>query len=234
MNTLYEQTPGGINVQSGRGRLYEDGSERGVLAISGATGTETQWFDIDFLFHEMRTMTDHFGFPVAGIGSYNYWGNQALMDRMLGVKDHHTEDSGLFRDTARVHLLGISAGGLAALNFAYHYPELVKSVCIVIPVVDVQDIYDNNRSGFQSVINTAYGGRPGDEWNPASHPEALRSVPTLIYASEDDPVTPWSVTEAYVEDSGAELVSMGAINHFWGDPWDRYRAGAWFRRYNGS
>lgn len=195
------------------------GARRPVIMLYGATGTRDSWFGWDQVLEpdgEISSITRK-GWPVGSIDTLDYWGNDTLL---TNLSDHKAEGKsmGIFAG-GRAHLIGTSAGGLTILNWARAHPKLVKSLTLLIPVLDVQDVYDNNRNGFASVISSAYGGRPPDDHNPMDSLEHFQDFPISLYFSTNDTVTPIDVTldwiDGLVNNDRLELHNMGAQGHFW-------------------
>lgn len=208
-------TVGGLAQRLALGYLHKPGRDTGLIAMPGATNDRDWWFDLDASTHELREITAR-GIPVATMGTLNTWGNSAVRTSMSTLKAN--AQTAEFK-SGKVHLLGVSAGGLCVLNWAKNNPTLVQSIVLLIPVLDVQAVYSGNRGSFQSVIGTAYGGAPTDADNPADYAADLNGIPIRIYYSTSDTITLEAETLAFISASGAEGVSMGAQGHFWASPW---------------
>lgn len=200
-------------------RIFKPQQKHGVVMIYGDTGTRDSWFafNLTALYPntEVNRITEA-GFPVASIDMLTYWGNDTIQGNIDTLLDNCSDIFGGWK----VHLIGVSAGGLTVLNWARNNPEKVRSLQVLIPVLDVQDVYDHDRSssGFTAEISTAYGGRPGDDYNPASHPEDYAQFPLRVVYSTTDTVTPLSITEAFIAGVGGDNLtaeSMGAQGHSW-------------------
>lgn len=211
------ETTGGITQTTAWANSYAAGSRGGVLAIPGDTYDDTYWTGAFWaLTPSMRNLVDSGGrFPVASVNQGTDWGNSTVQSRVTQLKTN--AQTALFAG-GKVHLLGISAGGTTCLNWAKANPTLVKSIALLIPCVDIQDIYDNDRSGFQSEISAAYSGRPSNANTPAQNTASFTGFPMKIWYSETDTVTPLNVTSSFISGTGATGVSMGSIGHLWGDP----------------
>lgn len=223
-------TVSSLDQRTGCGRLYRNGSRRGVIALPGATYDRNWWFDLDSATYEMRILTDGYGFPVASIGTFDTWGNSTQRTNVSTLYTNCV--GGLFSSDTKVHILGVSAGGLTALNWAKNNPTLVQSITLLIPVIDVQAVYDENRSSFASSISTAYSGRPSDANNPADNASSFSGFPIRIYYSENDAVTTTTETLTFASACGAETLSMGPVGHFWGPPWNGYAVGEFMRAHD--
>lgn len=204
-------TVNSLDQRLGFGYLHKPGRSTGVLAMPGATQNRDWWFDLDASGREMREITAR-GIPVASIGTLDTWGNAAIRTSMSTLR---TNAQATEFKSGKVHLLGMSAGGLCVLNWAKNNPTLVQSIVLVAPVLDVQAVHSENRGGYASAVNTAYGGVPPDADNPVDYATDLDGIPIRVYYSTTDDITLEAETLAFIADSGAEGVSMGAIGHFW-------------------
>jgi pimeloyl-ACP methyl ester carboxylesterase len=131
--------------------------------------------------------------------------------------------------SGKVHLLGVSAGGLGALNWAKNNPTLVQSITLLIPVLNVIGVDSEDRGSFSSAIQTAYGGSPTSADNPLDYAADLDGIPGRAYYSTTDAITEEDESTAFCADSGFEAVSMGAHGHFWDAPWSGINAGNFIR-----
>jgi len=205
-------TVGGLAQRTGAGHFYKPFTKRGVIAQYGAFFSEDGWFDQQP--DAVRAITGMF--PIASTATFNYWGNDALMANMTTLLTN--AKAKLFAN-APVHLLGISAGGLSCLNWAKNNPTLVKSISLVIPVINVQGVWDEDRVGAKFLVDAAYGGRPPDDHNPLDYAASLPDVPIRLYCSENDPYTTFIESIDFAALAGAEAISMGPIGHAVGAPW---------------
>lgn len=212
-------TIGGLDQRLAHSRLYKPGRKRGVAMLFGRGGTRDSWFAFNDALYpdgEIQAITDN-GWALGSIDTLTHWGNATIRANITTLK---TNCASLWK-AGGLHLIGASAGGLSVLNWAKYNPTLVKSITLVIPILDVQDTYDNNRGGFQSEIGTAFGGRPGDADNPAKNYSAFSGFPIHLFYATDDPFTPNAINQAFIAGVGSNVVarSMGAIGHAWAAPW---------------
>jgi pimeloyl-ACP methyl ester carboxylesterase len=160
------------------------------------------------------------GLLTASIATDSTWGNSTIRTNVTTLVSTCLLDG--YFSGSKVHLHGSSMGGLTALNWAYYNPTLVASISLVVPVVNVQSVYDRDPAfGMAASIGVAHGGRPPDSENPAtaSHMELLSQFPIRIYYSATDPITPVLEMFAFGSTVGAEMVSMGSIGHAFGSPY---------------
>jgi pimeloyl-ACP methyl ester carboxylesterase len=172
-----------------------------------------------------------YGMLAASVTMGSTWGNASIRADVSQLVANMR--GGVWPD-GKVHLFGVSMGGVTAYNWAIRNIEKVASICTVLPVIDMQSIYDRDPILFMKAsISAAHGGRPPDSENPASSPRALGRVPNRIYYSTDDTVTPAAETTAFASAIGAELVSMGAVGHTFSSEFTGDLAAAYFDSIDG-
>ena len=211
-------------------RRYVPASRKGVIALYGSTGTRDSFFALDAVSRELRDITD-LDFPVASCDTGVLWGNSTMLARITQLRTNAqgTDPVPTQFASGKVHLLGISSGGVAALAWAKANPSLVQSISLLIPALDIQAIDSENRSGFSAEIQTAYGGAPADADNPADFAGDLTSIPIKVWYSTTDAVTTESESLAFIAASGARGQSMGQVGHFWGPPWSGRDVALWMK-----
>lgn len=213
-------TIGGLLQRIHHGRLYRGGTKKGVMVIPGAFGIVDDFFDLSY---QVLDGIHRAGFATASLTTSNTWGNAAIRADVSTLKTNcqatQGPDPALFAG-GKVHLLGISAGGLTALNWAKANPTLVQSITLVIGVLNVQAVYDENRGTFTSLVASAYGGgRPTDADNPIKNMASFTGFPINLYYSTTDPVTLESEARVFAGGTGAVLRSMGDQGHGSAAPW---------------
>lgn len=96
------------------------------------------------------------GIPsVAGVMGGDVFANDPHMTRITAAKTYLTSNSQA--SPSKVHLIGISMGAGAAIRWASQNPTLVASVTAIIPMVNISDIYVNDKLGQRAAIGTAWG-----------------------------------------------------------------------------
>ena len=189
-----------------------------VLQLGGRGTTAT----IDLLngSPEQEALADR-GFTVmaADWSGTTHWGNDTAQARVATAKTY-VQATPYGAKAGKVCLSGRSMGGLLSVLYALANPTAVQAVALAIPAVGLVDIHDNNRGGFATEIETAYGG--ASAWNTAkaAHDAASRAgeyaalgIPTKIWYSSDDPICVPSVVTAFATAVGASTVNMGAQGH---------------------
>lgn len=194
------------------GRLYKGLSESRLgIVFQGLAGADYLYATSPY--HEVGYELAEYGIPLinAQYGVTAQWGNATALSRMDDARTY--ANAALLPRTDKVVLVGQSKGGTAVLNWAKANPTLVAAIALFVPAVDIQDIYTNNRGGNQSSISTAYGGAPPDASNPADNTSSFTSFPIKIwYSTNDTTCTPETIT-AFASATGAELSSMGDVDH---------------------
>ena len=117
----------------------------------------------------------------------------------------------------KVLLVGVSMGGGSAIRWAQANPTLVAALVGIIPLVDPNDVYQNNRASLQAPIGTAWGitfptplPTRGQLSLPAN--EALFTGPQqLWYSTADTTIIPSTVT-AYAAATGATATVCDTTN----------------------
>lgn len=206
------------------GRLTRPATKRGLMMLGGWTSTVDYWAEDTTATVEGRYITQELcdytargstGPLAASCATDSLWGNVTMRARITDVVGH-LQTIGYFQN-GRVDLHGSSMGGLSALLWAMANPTLVGKISLVLPVVDVQQVYDDDPILFIAAsIDAAYGGRPSDADNPNKNTSTLSQFPIKIWASETDTVTPIAVTEAFAAATGAEIESIGSVGHTFG------------------
>src|SRR5262245_33239547 len=157
------------------------------------------------------------GLPMCMYQSFGLWGNATARSRLDALKTA-IQTAGDIAASGKLHLWGTSAGGLDMLNWAKYNPTLVQSISVTIPVINPQDVWDNDNGGFKADVNTAYGCRPTNADCPWQNQSAYIGIPMQIYYSENDPVNPVNWTTDFIAGTGATGISMGNVGHSVGPP----------------
>jgi dienelactone hydrolase len=152
------------------------------------------------------------------------WGNDTVQSRISSLWSFAQSSFGAKTD--KVVLYGTSMGGCCVLNWAIRNVAKVAAILLVIPVVDLGDVYDNNRTsslGFTAStdIDAAYGGAGSfsgtvrTTHNPTLNAGALAGVPILQFYSGTDPVCVPSTQTAFQAAVGSSctIVNMGNYGH---------------------
>ncbi len=162
--------------------------------------------------------------PGAGL-----FGNDTARDRVGSLRDY--AQSAFGAAAGAVHLMGISNGAAAAINYARANPANVRSIIGLNPLTDIEALHDLPVETLASIgvtraqIENAWGGAAAFETamptgNPqrAGNQAVLSAIPMLLLYSEDDIYTVPSITLAYaglVNGAGGQATtySLGSVGH---------------------
>jgi len=105
-------------------------------------------------------------------------------------------------DASRVHLVGVSMGNELAMRYASLNPTKVASIMSVMPLSDINAVYQANRAGFRATIAAAWGvtypaALPSQSDLVNTHAPVLVANGTpvrLLYSTADTTVLPAEVT----------------------------------------
>lgn len=199
----------------------------GVVFVHGYGDTAVSPMDISNKlgqFELIETLTDA-GLPVltmdfgqTGVtpGGENGWGNATVVARLATAFTYMT-GAPVGAKTGKILLVGVSMGNISAMNYAKANPTKVAGLVGVIPVVDMDDIYQNNRSNLRPSIEAAHGitypaALPAGS-NPATSQGSLSSVPTRLYYSTGDTVIIPSTVTTLATAIGAAAIAHGSLEH---------------------
>lgn len=204
-------------------RMYKMDSRHGVIALPGATQDQDWWFNLSLVTRELYDITQH-RFPVLAGKMLDTWGNYETINHITDLWAAGLDRTGPFnKEDDLVHLLGVSAGGAAILNWHRQIVTtqnyFARSIALLIPVLDLEAVRSEDRGGFGAAITSAFGGEVPDHLNPAKFAILFRGVALRIYYSTNDPITTQQEYEDFIEVAEAEGINMGAVGHFWGPPW---------------
>lgn len=156
------------------------------------------------------------------------WGNSLSLSR-LGLYVQRLANR---PDTTNEYaLVSASMGGLVSFNFAAQAVKKPRAIVSVIPVINLNDIYLNNRDGYGAGIGAAYGG----SYNEAMHgttnnPYAMRDmdklkdIPMLLFYGLTDTLCRPEFTEEFAAadpgnrilvplESGHDYTSYANVDH---------------------
>ena len=197
------------------GRLYKpDASRRPVIYFTGLS-SDRNFIEGTASASHVPPRLARLGVPFisAEFGGTGLWGNATTQTR-IGEAWAYVK-AALGTRTDKFIGVGVSKGATAVLNYARANPSDVAALVLIVPAVDVSDIYDNNRSGNAAQIDAAYGG----DWagskatfdpalNTATH--ASQAIPMkLFYGGADTTCTPATIT-AFATAVGGTAVNVGA------------------------
>lgn len=193
-----------------------DGTVRGLIYAHGASHTSAMDATATHRFILDAFADAGYVALITEMGGLLTFGNDASRDAFL---DSVTYVRARGASTDPLVLAAGSMGAMPALYWASTHLSDVAAIALIIPAVDVKDIYDNDRGGLASDIDTAWGGAAA--WaaaeptrNPINYAASLSSIPIGIWYSSDDTIVLPARVEAFAAVHGnTDLHSMGAVGH---------------------
>jgi len=163
-----------------------------VLQSHGAQGYGASILD-NYAKDNWRTQMVASEYPMLSgdNGGFNTWGNDLSVQRLGGHLSYM--QSRPDADPTNYALIGGSMGAIVSLN--YIAQATVKPKCFVgmIPVMNLNDFVQNNRGGYASFINAAYGGAYNEATMGATKsPHTMRAsaklmgIPMLLFYGLSD------------------------------------------------
>lgn len=194
-----------------------DGRRRAVITCHAAGGNEGSSagfaYDGRALAEELEALV-----IVPALAPGDSWGLASVDAKVTAAWTLAKTSYGAKTD--KVVLFGGSMGGCTAALWAANNPTLCAGIGMVIPVLDTKDCRDNNRNGFATNINGAFGGAAAfDAAEPTRNPRytstaiAAAKIPVVANAGERDVVTPYAITQAWCAEAGATLLTIPAGLH---------------------
>lgn len=160
-----------------------------------------------------QDLSEKYVVSVSDLGGPLTWGNNLTSSAISGIKSMLETDWGT---SGKIGLLGISMGGLAALNYAKSSPGSVAFVCGMVPALNLADLQTVSGGIYETEIDNAYGGNyeegsEGPIYSPyvyrASYPAS--TVRTAFWYTEADDITrPQWVTAMQAAQPAIELYKV--------------------------
>lgn len=193
------------------------GAKTGIVVIHGA-GVDADYFLNDPLSNLIVpniVSTNQMPAIATDAGGNLTWGNSTAQTAMDATMTFFTSQ---MKADDRVILLGQSMGGTTVLNWARNNPTKVAAIALHLPIVDLQDIVDNNRGpGLGPTVPPAYGNPPGNvipsAFNPAANTADYVGMPIRIWYSTNDLSCDPTVVTAFGTAVGATMTSLGPVGH---------------------
>jgi pimeloyl-ACP methyl ester carboxylesterase len=213
-------------------RYKADGSKRLVVWCHSAGGLATEPFiAANLALPTIAAVVETLGLPLISFdgaipsgGLAQHWGNDTSQARLT--------DAIAFMQTQvnakvdKIILLGVSMGGMLALNWARANPTKVAALGLMYPATSLQAIHDATggaAAGATSSIEAAYGGSLGTfntavaAHDPSQNTGAIAglSAPAKMWYSTADTTVGTANQTAFATAVGAKLQlgSLGAAAH---------------------
>lgn len=153
---------------------------------------------------------------IAGAMGGDTFANDAVMGYVTNAHAYLAAQTGA--SSTRVHLVGVSMGGAVGLRWAIQNPTKVASYTGIIPLVDIDNLYQSNAGGLRASIGTAWGvthptALPAGANLPAQAGALSGVVPTQLFYAADDTQIPASTVIAMGTTLGAEAINVGNLGH---------------------
>lgn len=164
----------------------------------------------------LADISEHWPTVAADLGGPFNWGNNASRSRVEDARVYAQGET-VGASDGPVVLVGASMGAAVAVNYAAAHPSNVACMVLILPVVDLQDIRVNDRGGYRSSIDSAWGvtypaALPAGA-NPTGHAASVAGIPTQVWYAPDDAVCTAATVEAFATATDAELHSLGNLGH---------------------
>lgn len=210
---LSRAVTGQVDVFSAPAQAYANpGSVPGVIYCHGAgqLGADPTNSVLGGQYPLYNALREKFCLTSGDFGG-NSWGNPSAVGNVDSMKTWMQSTMGV--KSGKVALVGISMGTLTALNYAKANPSKVACVVSVLPAVNLNDFYSNNRGGFAASVTSAYGGSYNDSTQgPTSNPYNYAAsfpgtIPVQLYYSTADTIA----LPSYVTSFASAAASASAI-----------------------
>jgi hypothetical protein len=207
-------TPGELQIVA-RPRIVPSAPMYPVLYTHGAGGRAD--IDLNYGRSGIRTngLSDNGVLGVSGdFGGQQTWGNERAMNAMTATYNWLQTQPGV--KPGKVAIAGGSMGGLNALIWASQNPDKVSCLSIYKPVINIGDIWANNRGGFASIIDSCYGGHYDPSTmdtvkNPyvMANTHIFDNIPILLNYGLSDTLCLPSFTTSFAATVGANTTCIG-------------------------
>ncbi len=160
----------------------------------------------------MRILAQRYTVIAADLG-FNTWGNDLGITRVGQALDYLVTAWGV---GGRAVLVGASMGNAVAMNYAVRFPERIKAVAGVIPVVDLNAPPENPaKASLDAAYPPAYSDAQYGDHNPLLFADELPAdMPIGLWTSSNDPLAYPSTATAFVAARPQTLrVDIGALGH---------------------
>lgn len=145
------------------------------------------------------------------LGGTTHWGNATAQLRLTSAKAYAQGTLGA--KGGPVGLLGTSMGTVAELNWARANLSSTACVAASAALLDLGYEYTNNVNGYAAEISAAWGGAPGVSADPMQNTASYAGLPMKMWFATNDTVAPTARAQAFVDATGCESASLGAVGH---------------------
>lgn len=154
------------------------------------------------------------GFTTAAVTLTELWGNATARSRIANTASWLRTNRGAAGPAV---LIGSSHGAACALTYAAENPGDVLAVVGLIPVVDLDDVRDNDLAGKRDEIDAAWGvtypaALPAGA-NPADRTGDFASLAIQLWVASDDTIARPTPAQTFATATNADLQDLGALGH---------------------
>lgn len=162
MRTHYTSSMGVGNIQAAETDVLFTPSRAlttadiGIILLHGATtpnefADHTRWGSV-----RLAARLALAGYPcIAGAMANDAFANDTVMARITAARAFLASATGCSPN--KTHLLGVSMGGGTAVRYAALNPTKVESITGIIPMANIDALYQANTLGLRASIGTAWG-----------------------------------------------------------------------------
>lgn len=210
------------NIQAGEtDYLWLPGEKRGankygVVLLHGA-GAPNNFMDATRLGSlTLPAWLAMAGIPVvAGQMGGDTFANDTAMTRINSAITYLSANAGV--PSTKVILIGASMGGALALRYASLNPSKVAAIVGIIPLTNINTIYQSNAGGLRAAIGTAWGVTYPTALPAGANLPVLASalngvVPSRLYYSDADALIPYADVLAMASIAGSEAIEYDPTN----------------------
>jgi pimeloyl-ACP methyl ester carboxylesterase len=212
------------NIQAGEtdslflpGENARGATKYGVLLLHGATAPQAFQDTTRWASAQIGGRIAEAGIPcLAGQMGGDTFANDTAMTRIGQARTYLAAASGC--SNAKILLVGASMGAALALRYAGENPAQVAGVVGIIPLVNIDAIYQANTLGLRAAIGTAWGvvypaALPANaNLTVKAAPMADGVVPSILYYSDADAAINPADVIAMANTIDAELVEHDPTN----------------------
>lgn len=204
------------------GRSYRsDGTKRPVLWCHSAGGDALEALTETNVYDHLYTITESLGLPLISFDAQGVqWGNDNAQSRLADALAYLRTTWGAHA-TLLPLIIGVSMGGMLALNWARANPGGYAALALLYPATSLQAIHDGAGGAANGAATTeaAYGGSLATfnaavaTHDPAQNAAAYFGKPIKMWRSSADTVVGTANQDAFASAAGVAVADLGAVAH---------------------
>lgn len=187
--------PGEADVVLLPAGFRQDGTVPGIVYCHGAAGDALSVSDPIQRAGEwalLHGLAEHYPIVAADLGGPFTFGNATALARIEDARRYLQDTWGA--RPGPVAVVGVSMGGVGALNYAAAHRDHVSAAVGVVPVTDLNELYQGHSGIYTPYIAAAWGLAVGQALpllaNPVNHVLELLGLPYQAWYASDDDVVP--------------------------------------------